>query len=94
MKARHIKKLRERISQWNTYEIYSASGLFGNFSYATKECVIKGSYPEYALRRFLLRYKRITGHYHPKKESFYLRERSEEWATFKVVCGTKIYYFD
>ena len=68
MKARHIKKLRERLSQWKTYEIYSTSGLFGNFSYGIKECVIKGSYPEHALRRFLLRYKRITGHYHPKKK--------------------------
>lgn len=94
MKARHFKKLRKRISQWKTYEIYSTSGLFGDFSLNIKQTMIKGSYPEHALRRFLLRYKRITGHYHPKKESFYLRERSKEWAIFKVVCGTKIYYFD
>ena len=93
MKARHIKKLRERLSRWEAYEIYSTSGLFGDFSLNIKQTVIKGSYPEHALRRFLLRYKRITGHYHPNKESFYLRERSEEWAIFKVVCGNKTYYF-
>ena len=94
MKARYIKKIRERISQWKTYEIYRTSGLFGDFSLNIKQTMIKGSCPEHALRRFLLRYKRITGHYHPKKERCYLQERSEEWAIFKVVCGTKVYYFN
>lgn len=89
MKARHIKKLRERIKTFNTYEIRKSVGLFGDFFGCNRLGLVMDNYyitadnPELALKRFFRYYERSW----KRKHDYYTsrpQETTERWGRIIV----------
>lgn len=89
MKARHIKKLRERLKTFNTYEIRSSASLFGDFFGFNRLGLVMDSYyitadsPELALKRFFRYYERMMKRRHDNYTSDPI-ETTERWGKIMV----------
>ena len=79
MKARHIKKLRKRISNFKVYKIRKSAGVFGDFFGNNRLGLIMDDYYitadsyEFALERFFRYFKRAFKRRHDD-DTGYLRE--------------------
>lgn len=89
MKARHIKKLRERIKTFNTYEIRSSASLFGDFFGCNRLGLVMDNYyitadsPKLALKRFFRYYERMMKRRHDNYTSN-PEEITERWGKIMV----------
>ena len=84
MKARHIRKLRKRISKWDAYDIHDTVRMFGSPYHAIPEATIKAGSPCEAVARFFRWYKRRYKKRHDEQRRE-LIECTEKWGLFKVV---------
>lgn len=89
MKARHIKKLRERIKTFDAYEVRSSASLFGDFFGNNRLGLVNDDYHvtadsyELALKRFFLKYERI---FKRRNDNYttYPTETTERWGRIMV----------
>lgn len=85
MKARDVRRLREKVANFKEYEVSCSFGLFGNF-YVGGQCrkTIKASNPKEAVERYLRWYFRC----YKRRNEFHtnnLVETSWNWGKFMVI---------
>ena len=89
MKARTIKKLRKKIAQFKSYEVYEAIHLFGE-PFEFKLCV-KSDSPKNALKRFWKYFYRKNKMRH--RWVGYDYETTYDWGKFMVKTENGFKYF-
>ena len=88
MKARHIRKLRKRISSFDVYLIRESVGIFGDFDGISNMGLKMDNYyvtadgPELALKRFFSKYERMFNCKHDKYTARF--ETTMEWGRMMV----------
>lgn len=92
MKARHIRKLRKQIQEYQTYRVIPATGLFDKF-YEKNAYVVKASGYIHAIERYM-KYYWIK---HKEKSRYYRDTYHEVTSSGGVLCvisekGYKRYY--
>lgn len=98
MKARHIKRLRKVVSEFEVFTVIPSRGLFGEFSPLTETRTnlysFKAENPVRAIRKFQRWYFRKNKEHHKYAFDAPFCETSQEWGKFKVVCmkGYSRYY--
>ena len=91
IKAKYIKKLRKKVSQFKTYKMRECFGLFGfDYDYATKkdcpyhtDSIIKGLNPEHAILRYFRYYNRKYKIRH-KNYAEWMNETTYKWGRFMI----------
>ena len=90
MKARHIKKLRKRIGQFDKYLIRSSAQIFGDFygnnrlGLIIDDYYVTASNYEHALQRFFRKYERMFKRRHDNYTTNPI-ETTERWGRMMVV---------
>jgi len=89
MKARHLRKLRKRVSSFDTYLIRQSASIFGDFFGNNRLGLVMDDYYvtadsyELALKRFFIKYERMfkrrNDNYTP-----YPSETTERWGRIMV----------
>jgi len=89
MKAKHIKKLRKRISSFDKYLIRRSAGLFGDFFGNNRLGLVMDNYyvtadsHELALQRFFHKYERMFKRRHDNYTTQPV-ETTERWGSMMV----------
>ena len=92
MKARHIRKLRKRLQEYQTYRVIPATGIFCNFD-EKNAYVVKASWYIHAIERYMKYYWRK----HKEKSRYDRGLYHEVTCSSGVLCvinekGYKRYY--
>lgn len=84
MKARHIKKIRNRVAKFDTYEIHEAFNMFGYPYRDEPEDIVTADSVAMAMRRFFRRYARRNKRYHDDRTTC-PSETTRAWGRFEVI---------
>lgn len=90
MKAKHIKKLRKRISSFDKYLVRQSAGSFGDFFGDNRLGLVMDNYyvtadsHELALQRFFRKYERMFKH-RPDNYTTQPVETTEIWGSIMIV---------
>ena len=93
MKARHVKELRKKISNYKKFTVVTSGGLFGEFyDYYAKDIIFADN-PYHAIQRYLRWWQRKYKRKHKFHKNYYA-ETTHYWGIFEVIDekGYKAYW--